>query len=597
VKEQSMRVLVTGAAGFIGMHTSLRLLERGDEVIGFDNLNAYYDPSLKDARLARLLEHPGFTFVRGSLEDRAAVDAVFAAHRPERVVNLAAQAGVRYSIEDPRSYVDSNLVGFINILEGSRHHEVEHLVYASSSSVYGANTKLPFSVADAVDHPVSLYAASKKANELMAHTYSHLFRLPTTGLRFFTVYGPWGRPDMALFLFTKAILAGEPIRIFNHGKMRRDFTYVDDIVEGVVRVLDQPAAPDASFDSDDPNPATSTAPYRVYNIGNDQPTELLHYVDVLEQALGVPAIRQFEDIQPGDVPATWADVDALRDAVGFAPSTPVEEGVKRFVAWYRAFYGIDGMIGRLEKDRRVLAAVGGGIGVVAAASALLALLGSVAAALALAVLLIGAVAGLLLLIVRRLRFTVDRLRLIHPGAVPAGRVATIHVNPQEALRRAVPARDLDAATRVPSERVPFDAQHNRLWWFVPGFGYGSGGHANILTMVSELEQLGIASTVVISDPIEPERLVQMRDLMAANYVPVLAPVVRRQDVASRAGDVLLATDWRSVRAVLEDRGERRAHYFVQDHEVEFAATGAMSALAADTYRAGLSVVTLSGGLA
>jgi len=335
-----MKVLVTGAAGFIGMHTSLRLLERGDEVVGFDNLNAYYDPALKDARLARLTEHAGFTFVRGSLEDRAAVEDLFATHRPERVINLAAQAGVRYSIEDPRSYVDSNLVGFVNILEGCRDHDVEHLVYASSSSVYGANTRLPFSVADAVDHPVSLYAASKKANELMAHTYSHLFRLPTTGLRFFTVYGPWGRPDMALFLFTKAILAGEPIRIFNHGKMRRDFTYVDDIVEGVVRVLDQPAAPDPAFDPDDPDPATSHAPYRIYNIGNDQPTELVHFVDVLERELGVPAIRQFEDMQPGDVPATWADVDALRAAVGFAPSTPVEEGVRRFVAWYHEFYGV-----------------------------------------------------------------------------------------------------------------------------------------------------------------------------------------------------------------------------------------------------------------
>ncbi len=334
-----MRVLVTGAAGFIGMHTSLRLLERGDEVIGYDNLNAYYDPALKDARLARLTSNPAFTFVRGALEDRDAVAALFAEHRPDRVVNLAAQAGVRYSIEDPHAYVDANLVGFVNVLEGCRAVEVEHLVYASSSSVYGANTKLPFSVADAVDHPVSLYAASKKANELMAHTYSHLFALPTTGLRFFTVYGPWGRPDMALFLFTKAILAGEPIRIFNHGRMRRDFTYIDDIVEGVIRVLDRPAEPDPTFDPSDPNPATSSAPYRLYNIGNDQPTELLRYVDVLEEALGVQAIRRLEDIQPGDVPATWADVDALRDAVGFAPSTTVDEGVRRFVAWYRDFYG------------------------------------------------------------------------------------------------------------------------------------------------------------------------------------------------------------------------------------------------------------------
>jgi len=335
-----MRVLVTGAAGFIGMHTSLRLLERGDEVIGFDDLNAYYDPALKHARLELLQRDPGFTFVRGSLEDRPAVASLFSGHRPDRVVNLAAQAGVRYSIDNPNAYVDSNLVGFVNVLESCREAAVEHLVYASSSSVYGANTKLPFSVADAVDHPVSLYAATKKANELMAHTYSHLFRLPTTGLRFFTVYGPWGRPDMALFLFTRAILAGEPVRIFNHGRMRRDFTYVDDIVEGVVRVLDRPAEPDPAFDPGQPDPSTSSAPYRIYNIGNDQPTELLRYVDVLEAELGVAAIRQFEDIQPGDVPATWADVDGLRDAVGFAPATPVEEGVRRFVAWYREFYGV-----------------------------------------------------------------------------------------------------------------------------------------------------------------------------------------------------------------------------------------------------------------
>ena len=335
-----MKILVTGAAGFIGMHTSLRLLERGDEVVGYDNLNAYYDPALKAARLERLEAHPGFTFVRGSLEDRDAVVDLFASHRPQRVVNLAAQAGVRYSIEDPHAYVDANLVGFVNILEGCRAVDVEHLVYASSSSVYGANTKLPFSVADSVDHPVSLYAASKKANELMAHTYSHLFRLPTTGLRFFTVYGPWGRPDMALFLFTKAILAGEPIRIFNHGRMRRDFTFIDDIVEGVIRVLDTPATPDPTFDPDAPDPSTSSAPYRIFNIGNDQSTELLRYVEVLEDALGMTAIKQLEDIQPGDVPATWADVDALRDAVGFAPATPVEEGVARFVAWYREFYGV-----------------------------------------------------------------------------------------------------------------------------------------------------------------------------------------------------------------------------------------------------------------
>ena len=335
-----MRVLITGVAGFIGMHVAERLLARGNEVVGFDSLNAYYDPTLKEARLARLAPHDGFTFVRGHLEDRAAVEEVFAEHRPDRVVNLAAQAGVRYSIEDPRAYVDANLVGFANVLEGCRDLGVEHLVYASSSSVYGANTKLPFAVSAAVDHPVSLYAATKKANELMAHTYSHLFRIPTTGLRFFTVYGPWGRPDMALFLFTRAILAGEPIRIFNHGRMRRDFTFIDDIAEGVVRVLDRPAAPDPAFDADAPDPATSSAPYRLYNIGNDRPTELERYVEVLEAELGVPAIRQYKDIQPGDVPATWADVDALRRDVGFVPATPVEEGVRRFVAWYREFHGV-----------------------------------------------------------------------------------------------------------------------------------------------------------------------------------------------------------------------------------------------------------------
>jgi UDP-glucuronate 4-epimerase len=324
-----MRVLVTGAAGFIGMHTALRLLARGDEVIGFDDLNAYYDPSLKQARLARLEEQPGFTFVRGSLEDRPAVADLFAQHRPERVVHLAAQVGVRYSLEAPHTYVDANLVGFVNILEGCRAVDVAHLVFASSSSVYGANTKMPFAVGDPVDHQVSLYGATKRANELAAHTYSHLFGLPTTGLRFFTVYGPWGRPDMAPMLFASAILAGRPIRIFNHGRMRRDFTYIDDVVEGVVRVLDQPATP---------GPDTAGAPARLYNIGNDRPTELLRFVDVLEDALGVKAVRQLEDMQPGDVPATWADVDALREAVGFAPSTPLEDGVQRFVAWYRAYH-------------------------------------------------------------------------------------------------------------------------------------------------------------------------------------------------------------------------------------------------------------------
>ncbi len=323
-----MRVLVTGAAGFIGMHTALRLLERGDEVVGFDDLNPYYDPALKQARLNRLMVHDGFEFVRGSLADREIVATLFTEHRPERVVNLAAQVGVRYSLEDPAAYVDANLVGFGNVLEGCRAIRVEHLVYASSSSVYGANTSMPFSVGDPVDHPVSLYAATKRANELMAHTYSHLFALPTTGLRFFTVYGPWGRPDMAPMLFARAILAGEPIRIFNNGDMRRDFTYIDDIVEGVVRTLDAPPVEDQG----------EGVPARLYNIGNDQPTELLRFIEILEDALGVPAIRQLEEMQPGDVPATWANVDGLRDAVGFAPDTPLEEGVQRFVTWYREYY-------------------------------------------------------------------------------------------------------------------------------------------------------------------------------------------------------------------------------------------------------------------
>jgi UDP-glucuronate 4-epimerase len=332
-----MRVLVTGAAGFIGAKLSEVLLARGDEVLGFDNLNAYYDPRLKQARLDRLLPHPNFRFMRGSLEDGVAVDEAFASFAPQRVVNLAAQAGVRYSLENPRSYVDSNVVGFLNILEACRHGGIEHLVYASSSSVYGANRKLPFSVDDNVDHPVSMYAATKKANELMAHTYSHLFGLPTTGLRFFTVYGPWGRPDMALFLFTRKILAGEPIDIFNNGRHSRDFTYVDDIVEGVVRTLDRVPAVDASFT---PSPGTSNAPYRVYNIGNDRPVELLQYIDVLEKCLGRKAERRLLPLQPGDVPDTWADVEALRRDVGYSPSTPVEVGVERFVDWYRGYHRV-----------------------------------------------------------------------------------------------------------------------------------------------------------------------------------------------------------------------------------------------------------------
>ena len=335
-----MKVLITGSAGFIGSALALRLLERGDEVIGVDNLNDYYDVSLKEARLARTLEHPGYTDIRASIEDRAAMEDVFRTHRPDRVVNLAAQAGVRYSLENPHAYVDTNLVGFVNILEGCRHNGVEHLVFASSSSVYGANTKMPFSVHDNVDHPVSLYAASKKANELMAHTYSHLYGLPTTGLRFFTVYGPWGRPDMALFLFTRKILAGEPIDVFNYGKHRRDFTYIDDIVEGVIRVLDRIPEPNPDWSGDAPDSATSKAPYRLYNIGNNQPVELMHYIEVLEACLGRKAEKNLLPLQPGDVPDTYADVSDLVRDTGYKPDTSVEEGVRRFVDWYRDFYQV-----------------------------------------------------------------------------------------------------------------------------------------------------------------------------------------------------------------------------------------------------------------
>jgi UDP-glucuronate 4-epimerase len=334
-----MRVLVTGAAGFIGSRLSERLLERGDDVLGYDNVNGYYDPRLKEARLDRLLPHPGFRFVRAALEDRPALDAAFGEFSPQRVVNLAAQAGVRYSLENPHAYVDSNIVGFMNVLEACRHRGVEHLVYASSSSVYGANRKLPFDVADSVDHPVSMYAATKKANELMAHTYSHLFALPTTGLRFFTVYGPWGRPDMALFLFTRRILAGEPLDVFNHGHHTRDFTYIDDIVEGVIRTLDRIPGPDPDFDPLTPNPASSTAPYRVYNIGSHRPIQLLRYIEVLEECLGRKAELRMLPLQPGDVPDTYADVQALQRDTGYTPSTPVEVGVRRFVEWYRGFYG------------------------------------------------------------------------------------------------------------------------------------------------------------------------------------------------------------------------------------------------------------------
>ena len=335
-----MKILLTGAAGFIGSALALRLLERGNEVIGIDNHNDYYDPTIKEARLARYVDHHNYTHLRIDLGDRAAIEECFATHKPQRVVNLAAQAGVRYSIENPLAYIDSNIVGFAHILEGCRHHGVEHLVYASSSSVYGANTAMPFSVHDNVDHPLSLYAASKKSNELMAHTYSHLYGLPTTGLRFFTVYGPWGRPDMALFKFTKAILAGEPIDVFNYGKHRRDFTYIDDIVEGVIRVLDRPAPPNPNWNSDKPDPGTSTAPWRVYNIGNNQPVELMDYIGALEKALGKKAEMNLLPLQPGDVPDTYANVDDLVEQFDYKPSTSVDEGVARFIDWYRQYFNL-----------------------------------------------------------------------------------------------------------------------------------------------------------------------------------------------------------------------------------------------------------------
>lgn len=334
-----MRVLVTGAAGFIGAHVSAALLDRGDEVVGFDNVNDYYDPTLKEARLARLDQRNGFEFFRGDLADRAALDAAFD-RSPDRVVHLAAQAGVRYSLKNPHAYVDSNIRGTLNVLEACRQRGTDHLVYASSSSVYGANTSMPFSVHDNVDHPVSLYAASKKANELMAHTYSHLFGIPTTGLRFFTVYGPWGRPDMALFLFTRAILEGRPIDVFNEGRMRRDFTYIDDISEGVVKVLENVASPNLSWSGDSPDPATSTAPYRLYNIGNHSPVELMAFIRAIEQALGKRADINLLPMQPGDVAATYADVDDLARDVGFSPATPIEVGIGHFVDWYRQYYGL-----------------------------------------------------------------------------------------------------------------------------------------------------------------------------------------------------------------------------------------------------------------
>ena len=333
-----MKILVTGAAGFIGMTTSLRLLGRGDRVVGLDNLNDYYDVRLKQDRLARLQALPGFEFAKIDVADRPAMEDLFRAHRFDRVIHLAAQAGVRYSLTNPHAYVESNLVGFMNVLEGCRHSQVGHLVYASSSSVYGGNTRMPFSVHDRVDHPVSMYAATKKANELMAHTYSHLYGLPTTGLRFFTVYGPWGRPDMALFLFTKAILEGRPIDVFNHGRMQRDFTYVDDIVEGVVRVTDRVATPDAAYDAMSPDPSTSSAPYRVFNIGNHNPVPLLDFIACIEDALGQKAEKNLLPLQDGDVPATYADVQALQDWVGFKPETDIASGIRRFVDWYRAYY-------------------------------------------------------------------------------------------------------------------------------------------------------------------------------------------------------------------------------------------------------------------
>lgn len=333
-----MKVLVTGAAGFIGAHVSRALLDRGDEVVGIDNLNAYYDVSLKEARLAWLRPYPRFTFIKLDLADRDGMAKLFEGHRPQRVVHLGAQAGVRYSIENPAAYVDSNLVGTSHVLEGCRRYGIEHLVFASSSSVYGANTRMPFSVHDNVDHPLSFYAATKKSNELMAHTYASLFKLPVTGLRFFTVYGPWGRPDMAMFLFTKKILAGEPIDVFNNGAHARDFTYIDDIVEGVVKVTDRVAEPNADWSGMVPDPGTSLAPYRLYNIGNNQPVELMTFISCIETALGMQAKKNFLPLQPGDVPRTFADIDALAEDVGFKPTTSIEFGVAKFVEWYRSYY-------------------------------------------------------------------------------------------------------------------------------------------------------------------------------------------------------------------------------------------------------------------
>ena len=337
-----MRTLITGAAGFIGMHCTLRLLDRGDEVIGIDSLNDYYDVSLKQVRLAKLSRKEGFNFYKVDISDRDAMADMFASERPNRVIHLAAQAGVRYSLTNPHAYIDANLQGFMNVLEGCRHHQIGHLVYASSSSVYGGNETMPFSEHDNVDHPLSLYAATKKANELMAHTYSHLYQLPTTGLRFFTVYGPWGRPDMSPFLFADAMIRGEPINVFNDGNMARDFTYIDDIVEGLIRVLDKTASPAAKFDASRPDPATSTAPYRVFNIGNGNPIQLMDYIGALEMALGVTARKNFMPMQPGDVPATSADTSELGKWVGFRPDTPVVDGVQKFADWYLTYYQKNG---------------------------------------------------------------------------------------------------------------------------------------------------------------------------------------------------------------------------------------------------------------
>jgi UDP-glucuronate 4-epimerase len=335
-----MRILVTGAAGFIGYHTAASLLRRGHEVIGFDNLSPYYDVSLKEARLRRLREQPNFRFLHADLADQTAVEATFAEERPERVVHLAAQAGVRYGLDHPHTYIDSNITGFLHVLEGCRHHDVEHLVYASTSAVYGANGKLPFDVSDTADHPLSLYGATKKANELMAHSYAHLFGLPVTGLRFFTVYGPWGRPDMSLFLFTRQILAGEPIQVFNYGRHARDFTYIDDAVEGTLRALDVVATPDPNWRAETPDSATSSSPYRLYNIGNHNPVALLDYIAAIEEVLGKKAKIELLPQQPGDVETTYAEVEALKAATGFQPATPLKVGIERFVAWYRDYYKV-----------------------------------------------------------------------------------------------------------------------------------------------------------------------------------------------------------------------------------------------------------------